>query len=188
MFPGTNELKASLWNNLDENNSDFTGIILCVPPGNGKTLHRNVISHWPSTYRKWSLALHEIRCILLAVALLFVCCPDHIFVLSTRVMNLCQQCYQHNWYIWACHSYIPWGHRSVCNWQYCSLEWPAIAHPEPSNILTIYAEWKQHIYTLICNGYDSNIYKMIENTSLYKFVILCNLNSTVWLATNFHYR
>ena len=148
MFPGRNELNASLYNNLGEREWWlYMDNFLCAPSQWEMTLHCNIISYWLDVYRKWSLTLHEIRCILLAVRHLPVCCPDRIFVLSTRVMNLCHQCYQHNWYIWACHSYIPWGCHSVCNWQHCSLEWPAIGHPEPSNVRKICWIEATHSYT-----------------------------------------
>ena len=161
MFPGRNELNASFCNNLGERECWlYRDNFLCVPSQWEMMLHCKVISHWLGAYRKWSLTLHEIRCILLAVRHLPVCCPDDIFVLSTRVMNLCQQCYQHNWYIWACHSYIPWGHHSVCNWYHCLLEWPVIAQAEPSNILTMCSMEATHsllINTFICSCNDSNI-------------------------------
>ena len=86
------------------------------------------------------------------IGYLFVCCStplSRIFVSSTRVMNVCQQCYPRHWRIWACHSYIPWGHHSVCNQHHCSLEWPALPHHDPamystsmptvSNTLIIYS-------------------------------------------------
>ena len=62
-----------------------------------------------STQDQASFCWHEIR-YLFVVVITSICPLSQAHFRSTRIMNVCHQCYPFNHYVWARHSHITWGH------------------------------------------------------------------------------